>query len=112
MEQALYRELREEVGLVPADVALLGRTQGWLRYDIPDEFRRPSSAFRGQKQIWYLLRLVTAESRVQLDLCGRPEFDAWRWIAYWSALDEIIDFKRDVYRRALTELEPFLCAGV
>ncbi len=110
VEQALFRELQEEVGLGPDHVEVLGRTRDWLRYDIPEEFRRTTSPFRGQKQVWFLLRLIASEDCVRLDSCRRPEFDAWRWIEYWSALDHIIQFKRDVYLRALIELEPFLSA--
>ncbi len=122
VEQALFRELREEIGLTPAHVELLGRTRDWLHYDIPSQYRRrraestsvasnpraSTSVFKGQKQIWFLLRLIGREEDVRLDLCDRPEFDAWRWIDYWSALDHIITFKRDVYRLALSELEPLL----
>ncbi len=118
-EQAMYRELNEEIGLRPSHIHILGRTRDWLRYDIPEEFRRrlvPNSTitspteFRGQKQIWFLLRLTGTEQDVQLDACHKPEFDAWRWIDYWRVLDEIIPFKREVYRLALTELEPLLKA--
>lgn len=115
-EQAMYRELREEVGLLPAHVAILGHTRDWLRYDIPDEFRRRLSShtsqieFRGQKQLWFLLRLIGREQDVQLNTCHKPEFEAWRWIDYWHALDEIVPFKRDVYRLALTELESCLAS--
>ncbi len=177
VEQALFRELREEIGLTPAHVELLGRTRDWLHYDIPSKYRRRAgstsvagagmrrsdrragstsvaggrlrhprqplpallyllhpwsrvsrdtrtslciagthrsdqrasmSAFKGQKQIWFLLRLIGREEDVRLDLCDRPEFDDWRWIDYWSALDHIITFKRDVYRLALSELKPLL----
>lgn len=109
-EQAMYRELREEVGLAPNHIQVLGHTRDWLHYEIPEHYRRrhPPSAFRGQKQIWYLLRLIGRDEDVHLDRCERPEFDRWRWIEYWSAVEHIIDFKREVYLRALTELEPLL----
>jgi putative (di)nucleoside polyphosphate hydrolase len=107
-EQALYRELHEEVGLRASQIEILGRTREWLYYEIPAEFNRrtPGSSFRGQKQLWFLLRMLTEDADVRLDACGKPEFDAWRWINYWDAVEEIIEFKRDVYRRALTELDP------
>ncbi|MFL6624574.1 MAG: RNA pyrophosphohydrolase [Sulfurifustaceae bacterium] len=109
-EQALYRELYEEVGLSELHVQVLGRTRDWLHYDIPDDYlrRNPQRHFRGQKQIWFLLRLTGCDEDVCLERSDKPEFDAWRWIDYWSALDQIIPFKREVYRRALTELEPLL----
>jgi putative (di)nucleoside polyphosphate hydrolase len=96
------------VGLHASQVEILGRTQEWLRYEIPAEYcrRTSGSTFRGQKQLWFLLRLLADDADVRLDACDKPEFDAWRWIEYWSAIDEIIEFKRDVYRRALAELDP------
>jgi putative (di)nucleoside polyphosphate hydrolase len=109
-EQALYRELYEEVGIEPRHVQVLGRTREWLRYDIPEDYLRhnPRRPFRGQKQIWFLLRFLGSAADVCLDRADKPEFDSWRWIDYWSALEEIIDFKRAVYQQALTELEPLL----
>jgi putative (di)nucleoside polyphosphate hydrolase len=109
-EQALYRELNEEVGLVPEHVQIIGATRDWLHYDIPAQFRRSSrnTNFRGQKQIWYLLRLLGDESAVRLNACPKPEFDRWRWVDFWAPLDEIVSFKRDVYDRALHELAPLL----
>jgi len=109
-EQALFRELYEEVGLQPEHVVVVGRTRGWLHYDIPDQFRRStrSTAFRGQKQIWFLLRLLGDDQAVRLDAGDRPEFDRWRWVEYWSPLDQIVAFKRAVYEQALRELEPLL----
>lgn len=108
-EQAMYRELQEEIGLSSGHVQVLGRTREWLRYDLPREMRAgtgPRSRFRGQKQIWFLLRLTGPEDAVTLDCCARPEFDDWRWVDYWSPLEQIIHFKRDVYQRALEELRP------
>ena len=108
-EQAMYRELREEVGLQPGHVKILGRTREWLRYEVPNHWIRREwrGSYRGQKQIWYLLRLVGRDSDVCLRASEKPEFDAWRWHEYWVPLESVIDFKREVYRRALTELERF-----
>lgn len=111
VQQALFRELHEEVGLLPAHVEIVARTRDWLRYDIPKANLRNGARnlhFRGQKQIWFLLRFVGAETLVRLDASSLPEFDAWRWVDYWSPLENIVAFKRDVYRSALTELEPYL----
>ena len=110
VEQALFRELWEEVGLRERDVEIIGRTRDWLRYEIPQRYLRRSRnrLFRGQKQIWFLLRLVGDEDRVRLNVSRRPEFDDWRWVEYWAPVTDIIDFKRDVYRRALSELEALL----
>jgi len=105
-EQAMYRELREEVGLDPADVQLLGVTADWLRYRLPDKFIRHHSQplCIGQKQRWFMLRLVASTDNVRFDLGEEPEFDRIRWVDYWRPVNEVIYFKRRVYAHALHEL--------
>lgn len=111
-EQAMFRELEEEVGLKSGHVRILGRTRQWLRYEVPDKWVRCDwrGRYRGQKQIWFLLRMVGRDCDVQLRACEKPEFDAWRWHEYWIPLEAVIEFKRDVYQQALTELHRFLVA--
>ena len=113
-EEAMFRELQEEVGLLPQHVHILGRTRDWLRYDVPKEWVRREwrGHYRGQKQIWFLLRLVGRECDVSLRASDRPEFDAWRWNKYWDPVEAVVDFKRDVYRLALEELQRYLHADV
>ena len=113
-EQALYRELYEELGLKPEHVELLGCTRDWLHYTLPKRYvrRNSSRVCIGQKQIWYLLHLVGDEAAVRLDACSKPEFDCWRWVNYWHPAHEVIFFKRSVYKRALRELAPLLFSGL
>lgn len=106
-EQALYRELEEEVGLSPKDVAILGVTRGWLRYRLPARYvRQQHPVCVGQKQKWFLLRFLGSDDQVNLALNDSPEFDHWRWVSYWYPINNVVAFKRDVYRRALRELSP------
>ena len=109
-EQAMFRELHEEVGLQPEHVRIVARTRDWLRYEVPDRFiRRDARGFyKGQKQIWYLLQLVVPDWNVNLRATNHPEFDAWRWNDFWVPLDVVVEFKRGVYEMALTELSRFL----
>ena len=109
-EQAMFRELEEETGLLPEHVKILGRTRDWLRYEVPDHFikREIRGHYRGQKQIWFLLRMVGRDCDVNLRASTHPEFDAWRWHDYWVPLDTVIEFKRGVYQMALQELSRFL----
>ncbi len=107
---ALFRELGEEVGLEADQVAVLGVTRGWLRYRLPARMRRHDSAphFKGQKQKWFLLRLLCADADVHVASSDKPEFDDWRWVSYWYPVGKVVSFKRNVYRRALKELAPAL----
>lgn len=109
-EEAMYRELYEEVGLKPEHVRILGRTRDWLRYDVPARWVRREwrGTYKGQKQIWFLLRLIGRDSDISLRATAKPEFDAWRWSNYWVPLDAVIEFKRVVYEQALTELARLL----
>ena len=107
-EQAVYRELREETGLSEKDVQIIAQTDGWLRYNLPEHlvrrYKRPVCI--GQKQKWFMLRLLANEQSISLDRNQRPEFDLWKWIDYWKPLTEVISFKREVYREALEFFAP------
>ena len=109
-EQAMFRELHEEVGLFPQHVHVLARTRDWLRYEVPDRFIRRDARghYKGQKQIWFLLQLVGHDWDLNLRATDHPEFDAWRWNDYWVPLDVVVEFKRGVYEMALTELARFV----
>ena len=109
-KEAMYRELTEEIGLHSCHVEIIGRTRDWLRYEVPDHWikRERRGNYRGQKQIWYLLRLVGRDSDVSLRTSIHPEFDAWRWNQYWVELESVVEFKRQVYHQALTELAQLL----
>lgn len=109
-EQAVYRELREETGLTAQDVEIIAQTENWLHYDLPEHmvrrYKRPVCI--GQKQKWFMLRLLADENAISLDQNQRPEFDLWKWVDYWRPVNEVISFKREVYREALEFFAPVL----
>lgn len=107
--EAMYRELAEEVGLEQGDVEVLGMTKRWLKYRLPKQYIRQGShpTVIGQKQKWFLLRLICPEQKIRLDLSDSPEFDSWRWVELDYPPEHVIYFKRQVYRQALKELLPF-----
>lgn len=109
-EQALYRELAEEVGLSASDVEIVSCTRGWLRYRLPKKMIRYNShpLCVGQKQKWYLLRMLSPDSTVSMTKSNTPEFDGWEWVSYWYPLGQVVAFKKEVYRRAMKELAPRL----
>lgn len=108
--EAMYRELWEETGLQEKDVRLLASTNSWLRYKLPGRYIRGNSTPRciGQKQIWFLLQLLSSEERFNLSASGSPEFDGWKWVDYWHPVKEVVFFKRRVYHCALAQLEASL----
>ena len=107
-EQAMYRELHEEVGLMPEDVEVLAVTKNWVRYKLPKRLIRQGSnpVCIGQKQKWFLLQLTCNEEDVNVLKSGHPEFDDWRWVSYWYPVRNVVSFKRDVYRRVMKEFVP------
>ncbi len=108
--QTLFRELREETGLREQDIEIVAEMSRWLTYDLPENlirhYKRPVCI--GQKQKWFLLRLKTTDNHISLNSCERPEFDSWKWVDFWQPLREVIYFKQNVYRQALTEFAPYL----
>lgn len=109
-QQAVFRELKEEVGLDPSDVRILGRTNDWISYDLPKHLIRHYShpVCIGQKQIWFLLGMVGSEEKIDLNCHETPEFEGWEWVEYWLPVQNVVDFKQSVYHQALTELEESL----
>jgi len=108
IEHAMFRELNEELGLFKEHVSIIGRTTNWLHYDVPGSYSRTNNNYRGQKQIWYLLRFIGHDHNINLRFHKDQEFDAWRWVDYWLPMDEVVNFKQNVYRSALTELAEYL----
>ena len=105
-EEALFRELHEEVGLRARDVQVIASTKGWLRYRLPKKMVRYHShpICVGQKQKWFLLRMLSDDSQVSMSQSQTPEFDGWEWVSYWYPLGQVVSFKREVYRRAMKDL--------
>ncbi|HJW06778.1 MAG TPA: RNA pyrophosphohydrolase [Rhodanobacter sp.] len=108
--EAMYRELEEETGLAAHHVEVICATHGWLRYRLPERYvrrhQRPTCI--GQKQVWFLLKLVGDEDALKLDACDKPEFDLWRWVDFWYPATHVVNFKRQVYERALRHFAPLV----
>ena len=105
--EAMYRELHEEVGLTSYDVDVVRETQDWFKYTLKSNFDKNGNPYPyiGQKQKWFLVRLLANDSAVDLSQAGsKSEFDAWKWVSYWYPMSQIADFKREVYRGAMLSL--------
>ena len=109
-ESAMFRELFEEIGLQKNDIVILGKTKKWLKYDLPKKYQRKTNnqLCVGQKQIWFLLRLISNDQSINLRTSKKPEFDAWEWVSEKKPLEIVISFKKNVYIKALNELLPII----
>lgn len=110
IEQAMYRELEEELGLDQSTVTVLGVTKDWLYYRLPDTLIRhhQKPVCVGQKQHWFLLQLMDNDHVIHLDTQQHQEFIDWKWVPYYYPIDHVVNFKKDVYTQALKELAPYL----
>ncbi len=88
-ETAAYRELLEETGVERQKVQLIASTSKWLSYDLPEDLipKLWNGKYRGQKQKWFLFKFL-----------GK-----WKWISKENLLDEIVPFKKSVYKNVLKE---------
>ena len=108
---AAFRELYEETGVSTAKV--IAETKDWVRYDLPPEEvgKALKGKFRGQEQKWFSMRFTGEDGQIDLAPEGhKPEFDAWRWATASEVLDEIVAFKRELYRTVLDEFQSLLLA--
>lgn len=109
-EDAMFRELKEELGLESSDVVIVQVSHSWYRYHLPHRLVRwdEKPLCVGQRQRWFLLRISGGhEDRITFDQSNvAPEFDGWRWVSYWYPVRQVISFKRDVYRLVMKEFSP------
>jgi putative (di)nucleoside polyphosphate hydrolase len=113
VEETMFRELKEEIGLSSSEVKIITSTPDWLRYHLPKRLLRHHSLplCIGQKQKWFLLQLVGEEENIQFDHTETPEFDGWRWVNYWYPLKDVVNFKRNVYNEAMKYFAPYVFEG-
>ncbi|MFI4974284.1 MAG: RNA pyrophosphohydrolase [Caulobacterales bacterium] len=108
--QAAQRELAEETGATA--LRLLGRTRDWIGYEFPTDHSgsKLAKGWRGQKQVWFAFAFEGDDSQFVLDSpgCGHPEFDDWRWADIDEAMDQVVDFKREVYRHVIEAFRPLV----
>lgn len=110
-EEAMYRELYEELGLSQNDVYIAQTSRRYLRYRVPkrmlDDYKDRN--YQGQKQKWFLLGLTgddCLERVLKFNNGKHPEFDRCSWVSYWYPLRHVVAFKQEVYRKTLVEFAP------
>ena len=86
-------------------ISIVATSKEWITYDIPKSMRSYvlGGKFKGQIQKWYFVDLISSKEKVDLNQDIKPEFDTYEWVTYWHPLGKIIDFKKEAYRKVLTE---------
>lgn len=101
VEQAVMRELGEEVGCNKAEIIHI--YEKTLRYRLPDRLVEKlwNSQFGGQEQTWVAVRFNGTDSDININAHDPAEFQAWKWVALSDVIDLIVPFKRDTYREVI-----------
>jgi putative (di)nucleoside polyphosphate hydrolase len=107
--EAAYRELWEETGVTRDMVEFVGKTHGWVTYDLPPELLGKvwGGKYRGQKQKWFLLRFKGQDSDIRI-ATEHPEFSSWRWILADEMVASIVPFKGAVYETVIRSFRAYL----
>ena len=103
------RELEEETGIPPHLVERVATCPERLKYELPDALRGKlwKGKYVGQDQDWYLARFLGSDSDVNIHT-KHPEFRQWKWVQPRQIPELIVPFKRDLYRRLLSEFAEYL----
>lgn len=101
-----FRELEEETGITRNLVEVVARSSRELTYDLPAELAGMlwRGKWRGQRQIWFLMRFLGEDADVQIDT-KEPEFRCWKWAEPADLPTLIVPFKQELYRAVLTEFD-------
>ncbi|URJ25330.1 RNA pyrophosphohydrolase [Candidatus Blochmannia ocreatus (nom. nud.)] len=104
-KQAMYRELFEEIGLNYKDVCILSTTRYWIHYKLPKKLIRKNinPICLGQKQKWFLLKLKSKDSKINVYNQKNYTFDQWKWVSIWYPIRQVVFFKRNVYKRIIQD---------
>jgi putative (di)nucleoside polyphosphate hydrolase len=102
--ETALRELEEETGIAPSLVERVAACPERLKYDLPEDLRPKlwGGRYAGQDQDWFLARFLGKDSDIDI-ATSHPEFREWKWIEPRHLTDLIVPFKRDLYRRLLSE---------
>ena len=97
VEEALFRELEEEIGTNKAHV--LSEYPEWISYDFPPKIAKKMSPYKGQTQRYFLLKL---EKNAQINLeTKHPEFSDYKFVDVDEALAMSAHFKKPVYTKVI-----------
>ena len=105
LDNAAKRELYEETGVKTAKI--INQSEGWYYYYLPENLqtRLWGGKFLGQKQKWFLFSFEGTDKEVNLQVDKKPEFNNWQWVNSQDVLHNIVEFKKEIYKKVLKEFE-------
>ena len=95
-EEALKRELMEEIGAKPEHLDVIAVSKNWYSYHIPKKFQKRHFASQAQK--WFLVKFTGKDEDLDVKQL-KPEFSEWKWEDFKKVPKLVIDFKKDVYKQ-------------
>jgi len=104
-EEAVWREMMEEIGTNNAN--LIHISKHWLNYDIPKDTLEKlpwGHMYIGQTQKWFVFRFTGQDNDINVST-DNPEFSEWQWSKYESLVDNIVPFKREIYKKVINEFK-------
>ncbi len=94
LHDALFREVQEETGIARSCFGATYEVPVLLGYELPEGARRKK--IRGQVHKWFFLDFVGGDDAIRLEKDG--EFTRFRWAALADVIEEVVAFRRPVYR--------------
>jgi len=105
--EAMKRELVEETSI--KSIEILKELDYWLEYELPKNLIGIiwKGQYRGQKQKWFIARFLGSDNEINLNT-KKPEFIEWKWLEINELPNVIVDFKKNVYKRLVVEINKFI----
>ena len=103
LDEAAIRELYEETGV--KNVTLISESKEWHYYELPKPIANKlwGGKFVGQKQKWFLFHFLGKNSEINIKNNRSPEFYDWKWVEPKHVSNEIVNFKKNIYKKVLLE---------
>ena len=102
-EQAIIREMQEEVGT--SNFTILSKTATTISYDFPQNLNaKIARDYRGQMHYWFLLKFNHELHDGPNLAIANGEFVEFKWVDIKDIINQIIDWKREAYIQGLQVL--------
>ncbi|MDG1153643.1 MAG: RNA pyrophosphohydrolase [Alphaproteobacteria bacterium] len=109
IEKAMWRELQEETSISQKHAEIIDYHKDWIKYDLPNDLSSKlwNGQFKGQKQKWFLLKLTSEDSSININT-ENPEFSDWKWTDIESLAKNIVPFKKEIYQQVIKDFDKHL----